>query len=158
MQVYLVQHAEAKREEEDPQRPLTERGWQEIRRVAAFIARAGCVQVARIIHSGKTRAQQTAEVLAEYLCPSAGVSAAEALEPLAAPQLWAARLATAQEPVMLVGHLPHLGRLVALLLCGEEGRQPVTLQMAGVVCLARAESAAWSLQWMIIPALLAEAS
>jgi len=38
MNLYLVQHAEAKPESEDPDRPLTEKGWRDIRKIAPFIA------------------------------------------------------------------------------------------------------------------------
>ncbi|GIX46677.1 MAG: phosphohistidine phosphatase SixA [Candidatus Tectimicrobiota bacterium] len=156
MTVYLVQHAEAMREEEDPQRPLTPRGWQDIRAVAAFLARSGRVPVARIVHSGKTRAQQTAEVLAEALRPSQGVTAGQDLDPLADPRPWVERLQASTEAMMLVGHLPHLSKVAALLLCQDETRQPVAFQMGGVVCLQRNATGQWAVQWMVVPALLAE--
>ncbi|HDD66024.1 MAG TPA: phosphohistidine phosphatase SixA, partial [Nitrososphaeria archaeon] len=62
MKVYLVQHGEAKREEEDPARPLTEEGKREVEDVARFLAELG-VRVDRILHSGKLRAAQTANIL-----------------------------------------------------------------------------------------------
>jgi len=67
MNLYLVQHAEAKRKEEDPERPLSEKGRVDIRKVAVYIAGHINIKVSAIIHSGKTRARQTAEALAEYL-------------------------------------------------------------------------------------------
>ena len=59
MRLYLVQHGEAKSKTEDPQRPLTERGREDVARVAAFAASAG-LQVGQIRHSGKRRAEETA--------------------------------------------------------------------------------------------------
>ena len=56
MTLYLVQHGEAKAEAEDPERPLTARGRDDIGRLAALLARIG-VRVARLEHSGKRRAQ-----------------------------------------------------------------------------------------------------
>ena len=41
MLLYLVQHAEAKREEEDPARGLTDKGWKDIRRVAGYAGNLG---------------------------------------------------------------------------------------------------------------------
>jgi len=61
LRVYLVRHGKAKSKEEDPERHLTERGAEEVRRVARFLAAAG-IQVSKILHSGKTRARQTAEI------------------------------------------------------------------------------------------------
>jgi phosphohistidine phosphatase len=57
VRVYLVRHGEAKSEEEDPDRPLTDRGATEVRRVVGVAAGAGGVMVERIVHSGKTRAR-----------------------------------------------------------------------------------------------------
>jgi len=154
MYAYLIQHAEAKPEEEDPERSLTERGWHEARRVAGFLAGPAGVQVERIVHSGKTRARQTAEVLAEALRPRGGVHAADGLEPMADPQLWAARLQETEGDIALVGHLPHLARLASLLLCATPEREPVRFRYAGVACLERREFGAWSAGWMVIPAIL----
>jgi len=52
---------------------------------------------------------------------------------------------------MLTGHQPHLGKLASLLLCGNEDKDIVSFKMAGVVCLSRDDSGAWSLQWMLVP-------
>jgi len=70
MKVYLVQHAEAMSEEQNPERPLTELGRQHTRSVADLAARMG-VEVEQVRHSGKTRAEQTAEILGEALGPGA---------------------------------------------------------------------------------------
>ena len=71
MEVYLVQHGEAKREEEDPARPLTGRGKREAEGVARAAERAGLAP-AEILHSGKRRAQETAEIFAARLKPLPG--------------------------------------------------------------------------------------
>ena len=42
MKLYLVQHGEAKSKVEDPQRPLTERGKEDVARVTALAAGTGC--------------------------------------------------------------------------------------------------------------------
>lgn len=154
MNLYLVQHAEAKREEEDPARPLTEKGWADIRKIAAFLHAHPLPPLRAIYHSGKTRAEQTAEVLAGVLHPREGCRAAEGLEPLADPTLWIERVRAESEDLMLVGHLPHLDRLSARLLSGgtiSEGL--IAFQMGGLVCLHR-EGAKWRLRWMIVPELL----
>jgi len=63
MHVYLVQHGEAKSEEEDPQRRLTDKGIGEVQNVAKVL-RPLKLAVDAIWHSGKARAQQTGELLA----------------------------------------------------------------------------------------------
>jgi phosphohistidine phosphatase len=64
MLLYLVQHGEAKKEEEDPQRGLTDKGRKDVQTIAAS-ARKMNVQPDRIFHSAKLRAQQTAALLVE---------------------------------------------------------------------------------------------
>jgi len=154
MNLYLVQHAEARSEQEDPERSLTEKGWNDIRKVSSFIAKQTGIQVNRILHSGKTRARQTAEALAEQLKPVQGIRIADGLDPLANPLTWAKRLDDMDEDIMLVGHLPHLSKLAALLLCGNENKEIVKFQNAGVVCLGKDEYCAWSVQWIVIPKIL----
>ena len=53
MYLYLVQHGDAKREEEDSSRGLTQRGIDDVTHVATF-ARKMKVHLSRILHSGKT--------------------------------------------------------------------------------------------------------
>ncbi len=147
MRLYLVQHAEARKE--DP-RPLTERGKEEAERVASFLVRAG-VRIDRIVHSGKLRALQTAEIMAEKL--KAKIEQADALDPSADPRIWAERLLGVSEDIMIVGHLPHLSKLASLLLTGSEENEPIKFRMAGVVCL-ESEGGKWSVLWAIVPELI----
>ncbi len=150
--LYLVQHAKAKPKQADPKQALSEKGQADIDKVAAYIAKLPLLQPpAQIIHSGKTRAQQTANVLAQALSPINGVKSSANLSPMANVSLWAERLNTLSENVMLVGHLPHLSKLAALLLCQNEEKQVINFQNAGLVCLHKDDKGVWSGQWIITP-------
>ena len=153
MFLYLVRHAEAKNEHEDPARPLNRKGLSEIRKVAAYAEKTG-VRVSKILHSNKTRAIETASVLAVHLKPANGLAEADGLSPGDDPDIWAQRVNDTDEDVMLVGHLPHLDRLASLILCGDADKRLVSFETASVVCLQRPVTA-WSLKWMIIPDLIA---
>jgi phosphohistidine phosphatase len=153
MFLYLVQHAEAKREAEDPARDLTEKGRIDIENVAHHLKRLK-VQVGQILQSGKTRAQTTANVLAQHLKPPAGVSEAPGLAPLDDPEIWAGRIAKMDGDILLVGHLPHLARLAAILMTGDKERSVINFQMAGVVRLRRMEADQWAVDWMIVPEII----
>ena len=59
MFLYLVRHAEAKREEDEPARYLTKKGRRDIESMAHHMKRLH-VQVRQIFHSDMTRAQSTA--------------------------------------------------------------------------------------------------
>lgn len=152
MQIILVQHGEAKTEADDPERSLTERGTKAVQRVAAWASQVG-VQVAQIRHSGKRRAEQTAEILAERLHPAGGVIAVGGLKPNDDVSPLAEALANETETVMLVGHLPFLGRLVSLLVAGDRTMEVVRFRNAGLVCLGRREGQ-WSVESVVPPELV----
>ncbi|HUV30928.1 MAG TPA: phosphohistidine phosphatase SixA [Acidobacteriota bacterium] len=154
MNLYVVQHAVARPEEEDPSRGLSEEGRADIEKVASFASRYAGITAGTIVHSGKPRAEQTAAVLADHLRPAGGMTAADGLAPMDNPSVWAARLADTHEDTILVGHLPHLARLAGLLLCGNESRLPVAFENAGIVCLCRDDLGVWSVGWMLTPAIL----
>ncbi len=155
LRLYLVQHAEAKPQAEDPARPLSEKGQEDIRRVANFIKAKG-IEVSKIFHSGKLRAKQTAEALAEGISSAGGVEQAEGLAPLDDPGILANRLKEELEDLVLVGHLPHLSKLAGLLLAGDPERKVVGFRNGGVVCLERDENGNWSVGWVLTPEILAE--
>jgi len=151
MTLYLIQHAESKRKDEDPARPLSKKGWEDIRKVAEYAEKHLHIQVSQIYHSGKLRAQQTAQVLANHLRPTKGVIVAEGLDPLANPKIWKNRLTETAEDIMIVGHLPHLSKLAGELLTGQANRDVVTFTNGCIVCLEKGEKGLWKVRWMITP-------
>jgi len=153
LRLYLVQHAAAKTEAEDPQRGLTDEGRRTVERVAEFLASLG-LAVERIEHSDKLRARQTAEILAARLQPAAGTQPVTGLAPNDDVELTCARLRSESKDLMLVGHLPHLSRLAARLLELEADRAVVRFQMGAVVALSRDDVGRWGVEWMLAPALL----
>ena len=153
MRLYLVQHAEAKIKEEDPNRDLTAKGRSDINKVANYLAKLD-LKVSQVVHSGKTRAMSTAEIMAASLKPAQAVAEVDGLAPLDDPGVWADRVSDVTEDMALVGHLPHLARLAALLLCGDQEKGVVNFKMGGVVCLSRSAAGQWGLEWMLIPEVL----
>jgi len=150
--LYLVQHGEAEPESVDPARGLTARGRADVERVAAFAARLG-LGVHQIRHSGKTRAEQTAALLAAALSPPGGVLAAPGLAPKDDVRPVADALAREPKPVMLVGHMPFLGRLAALLICGDVEASALRFRNGGIACLTRGEREQdrWMVCWVLTP-------
>lgn len=151
MKLYLVQHAHAKSKEEDPLRPLSNEGWGEIKRVAEYVRRYLHIEVDQILHSGKLRAKQTAETLAEHLKQSEVINSIEGLEPVANPQVMKDYLAETTNDILMVGHLPHLSKLVNLLLVQDEEKDVLVFRNGCLVCLERQTDSRWRLVWMITP-------
>jgi phosphohistidine phosphatase len=154
MQLYLMQHGEALPAEVDPERPLSVAGETDIRRVAAFLADSG-VRVARVLHSGKRRAEQTAEGLAAALGPGIAPASRTGLNPNDSTESVALEVAEWQEDTMLVGHLPFMARLASRLVAGRENAGVVAFEPGSVVCLLRTDQGGWTIAWMLCPRLLA---
>jgi phosphohistidine phosphatase len=151
MKLYLVQHGEAKSEAEDPERPLTDRGKSEVSRIAKLAEKMG-LNPAKIYHSGKLRAKQTAEHLAGALQRPSEV--ASGLNPMDDVRLWADRLAKGKEDLMLVGHLPFMEKLASYLLCGNENARLVLFRHGAIVCLDQKEDQAWAVRWILTPEMI----
>ncbi len=154
IRVYLVQHAEAKPKEEDPERHLTERGVEEAHKLAGYVEKTLQIKVNRIIHSTKTRARQTAEILAEHVKPEKGIQEEKDLEPLADPSIWAKKLNELEEDVIIVGHLPHLSKLVSTLICGNPEIEIVKFRYSNMVCLERDDEGKWRILWILRPDII----
>lgn len=149
MDFYLVRHGEAKPEHEDPRRPLSDQGRRDVEKLARALA-ARKINVAEVLHSDKLRARETAEVLADALSPERGTREIRGLSPEDDPMLARGDLEAAEEPLMLVGHLPHLSRLVSLLVRGDPEIQSVNFTPAAVVCLSHV-GGIWELRWTLTP-------
>ena len=152
MNLYLVQHGEAVIKEVDPVRPLSEQGRRDVDKVAQFVARNGEVKVNHLYYSGKLRARQTAEIIAAALNIPPPVQS-DGLAPLDDPLPWAVQLDEGGEDTMLVGHLPHLGKLAGVLLCDDAEAEPVLFRMGGMVAL-QGDAGVWALRWMVIPDII----
>jgi phosphohistidine phosphatase len=156
MYLYLVQHADAKPKEEDPERHLTVNGKEKILRMASYLSRNVDIQLQSIIHSGKTRALETAKVLSEKLKPLKGIEEGKELGPNSTPWGWVENLSQFEKNIMIVGHLPHLQRLSSLLLCQDEHKKVVEFQKGCVLCLFKDESGIWTTKWMLVPQIIPE--
>lgn len=154
MRVYLVQHGEAHAEEVSPERELTPRGRSGVERIAALLANGG-VRVAKVCHSGKTRARQTAELLAARLAPGVTSEALAGINPNDPVESLADRLRGWREDALVAGHQPFMGKLVALLIAGRSEPPVVAYQQGSVVCLERNAEGRWVLVWMVRPELVA---
>jgi len=161
MDVYLVRHGHAVDATADPARPLSRQGQDEVQAVAAHLAgleRAAIPHpIAEILHSGKTRAEQTAQILGHALAGHASVDVSSELAPNEDPRIVAERLNDARDEdraIILVGHLPHLERLIGLLLCGDSHVTPARLTTAAVAALSWHERDGWALDWLLADGLL----
>jgi len=151
MKLYLIQHGEAKTEKEDPERTLTEMGEEEVKRVSEVAEKLN-IRPLRVYHSGKTRARQTAEIIAAGLKISAlSVQAFQGLNPNDDVKPWAQRISQGTEDLMIVGHLPFLDKLASFLISGNENARVVLFRYSAIVCLEQKEDRVWAVRWILTP-------
>ena len=134
MDLYLMQHGRATTESEDPERPLTDAGRAAVQRVAER-ARAAGVRISGCVHSGKLRAEQTAQLLVREIGVEPKARPGLAPNDPVVPVARRLRTGTEHQSLALVGHMPFLGRLASLLVVGDEEVQVVGFQMGGLVKL-----------------------
>jgi len=154
MKLYLIQHGEAVPRAEDPGRPLSAQGCRDVRAVAELLQSAG-VRVERVWHSGKLRAEQTAKLLAAAVLPRGRKpEAIDGIGPNAPVAEFSVDADVWEEDTLVVGHLPFMARLVALLTTGDSEGEIVGYSPGSVACLERADAGHWVLLWMIRPDIL----
>jgi phosphohistidine phosphatase len=159
MRLYLVRHGAAVSEEADPARPLSARGKEQAEKIARFLKPLG-ISVRSISHSEKLRAAQTAGVLAGSVTSGEGVRERSGLSPMDPVEPLADELGGETGGLMIVGHLPFLGRLAALLVVGNPEREIVAFREAAAVCLEGTPNAGglteqvWRIAWTVTPETL----
>ena len=152
MKVYLVQHGNALAKDVDPDRPLSEEGIRDVEKIAAFIKPLN-LSISSIWHSGKTRAGQTADILAGAVKSSEGVTQHDCLSPNDDVTKIKDELTGSKQDIMIVGHLPFLSRLASLLISGSTEKEVVAFKQGGIVCLQADDRINFQLGWMITPQL-----
>ena len=146
MLIYLLRHGIAEDGGDglrDAERALTEEGWKKLRKAADAWRRI--VEPPQVVFSSPLRrAKETAAVLVEALGIAPELRIEDALVP-SAPAAVAMSLLEAEQhsgttSVAVVGHEPHLGYLLGLLLTGHP-RLPIPLKK-GMLVAVETESAA----------------
>lgn len=133
MALFIVQHGLSLPKQTDPRKGLSPQGFKDVERIAQVAAGYG-VSVAKICHSGKQRAEQTALIFLKYLAPDVGAQAIEGINPLDDVITFGKQL-DIRKNQMIVGHLPFLEQLIAYLVSGQTEKPVIRLQNGGLVCL-----------------------
>ncbi len=153
MRVYLVRHGNAASKAQDPERHLSPRGRDQVRKVAAFLKPLD-LHVGAIWHSTKTRAGETAAILSAAVDAEEGLVERDDLAPNHDINTVRRDIDRAGEDLMVVGHLPFLDHLASKLLAGSDAAETLKFAEGAVACLEGDASAGRRLVWMVTPDLL----
>lgn len=156
MRLYLAQHGDALDKTENPRRPLSEAGRDDVQRMATFLGALTGPLPEAVVHSGKDRARETAELLAGRLSPDITPQPAHNLGPTDPVPPFREELTDWERDTLVVGHLPFLGRLAGLLVNGDE-EVPVAAFRPGAILVLEpggGPEEGWLVAWMMGPDLL----
>lgn len=149
MVLYLCQHGDALSGDTDPDRPLSERGTADVCNLANALS--GNIETGVVVHSGRTRARQTAELLHERLAPQAVIQAWDGLAPNDPVDAVADGLRSRDANLLVVGHMPFVGRLASHLMGID--REILAFRPATITAMNRDSTGSWILAWMLTPEL-----
>ncbi len=151
MKLYLMRHGQAAPQGSSQHVSLTPRGKMDVQRMADFMLEQQ-VHVDRIWHSPKTRACQTAAIVAETLKKSDTLSERPDLTPesevesvIQDLQKFAER---DDEDLLIVSHMPFLPRLTYVLLSMDQYPSALEFHTSTLVCFELNEPFAWHLNWL----------
>ncbi len=152
MKLLLMQHGEALSKQEDTERPLSDKGCNDVKRIANFL-RNTHININLVIHSGKKRAEQTAILMIKNLASAADIETSNLINPNDEVADFFTQLAPDQNDILVVGHLPFMSNLVSQLCC-KNNLAIVSFQPGSIVCIENNENKEWHINWMIRPELL----
>jgi phosphohistidine phosphatase len=146
--IFLIRHADAVSDEEDPERPLSARGREQVGAICGILRKGPGFKPAEIWHSPLARSRETAELLARGLGLSAPIVLKPGLEPDDDPGKISAILSAEGRDIAVVGHEPHLGVLAVLMVEGPT-RAGIfyPFPKAGVLALSR-KGKRWRPEWL----------
>jgi phosphohistidine phosphatase len=152
VQVCLVRHGDAAGGGADAERALSPEGEKEIHQLAQALG-ALAVKPDAILSSPLLRARQTAVILQRALSPEILLKSDELLVPGASTEQMIHRLREmpSDATVFLIGHLPHLGELLTLLVWGQPERE-VPISKGGACCIefeGAPRTGAGRLRWLL---------
>ncbi len=152
MKLYLTRHGEAAAGDSDSKRPLSAKGFDDIKRIAAYNKTIGN-RVNNVIHSKKLRAQQTAEILASDMLEGDNIELCADINPNDPLEPLLQMITELHEDTLIVGHLPYMSYLVAHLLDKPEAINQIAFTPGTMVCLELPENkhGPWILDAVVRP-------
>lgn len=153
MQLYLIRHAHAVDADEDPERPLSRRGAEQVARLADFLRRSDLFQPAEFWHTPLARSRETTLLLARRLRLEVPHTLMPDLEPEDDPRAAARRIKAVAHSLAIVGHEPHLSSLATLLVVGKMEFPVFVMKKCSALAL-EGEGAHWSVRWHLSPDLI----
>jgi phosphohistidine phosphatase len=138
MFIFIIQHGEALPSDIDPERPLSEKGIAQVKRMSEFLRKIP-VYPDLILHSNKRRAIETAEAVSLTL-GGIKMERREYLNPNDSTDSIIEELNRSDKNMMIVGHMPFLNELALRLLNPDSERNIFEIRYASPLIIERTEN------------------
>ena len=148
MALFLVQHGLTLPKDQDPEKGLSEKGFEDTKRIAN-VAVSYKIPVSKILHSGKKRARETASIFNSALRIKKPAEKIDGISPMDDVKALADKI-NLKSDIMIVGHLPFLEKMVSYLTTGNQDLKVYQFQNSGIVCLDH-EQESWFIKWTLNP-------
>ncbi len=152
MKLYLVRHGDYSASGIEQQDVLNEKGINDIKQLVNFLLPLQ-IRVNSFLHSGKIRAQQTAEILSQGIACDQSIQARDGLNPNDDVTAFATEITHWEGDVCVVGHLPFMSKLVSYLVIGNQNKEIMFFHTGTIVCLELLDSTRWMIQWVWGPVM-----
>lgn len=150
MKIYLVQHGDSLGKDADPQQSLSPKGISDVTNLGHFLAH-NKISIVHLYHSGKRRAEQSAEILASSLTFSKPIELHQGINPLDDINPIADEINRLQDDIMLVGHMPFIDKLIGKLIVLDENKSLAAFVPGTIACLERTDERKWLINWIRRP-------
>ena len=126
MRLYIVQHGDALPKDINRDRPLSDRGRADIQRLTEWLSSRN-FHAQQILHSGKARAKETAEMLRPLLESRDEIHASDGLAPNDSPETFLEQVRQSKKDTLVASHMPFVARTVSQATTGAPDQQLVAL-------------------------------
>jgi len=152
----LVRHGQANNATVDHSKGLSETGLNEIGKMAKILQNIK-FELDEVRHSGKTRARQTAEILAGAIGCQEKLVKVNVMMPSDPPENIIPGLRQTDLNLMLVGHMPFMGELASRLVSGGPPTGQFSFETGAMLCLHK-QNDLFSVEFYVSPRLVGHQS
>ena len=150
MRLFIVQHGDAVTKDIDPDRPLSDQGRSDVKRLLEYLADRD-THIGQIFHSGKTRARETAEILRPLLASGSEVHQRDGLAPNDPPGSFLDQIVESGTDTLVASHMPFVTRVISQALTGDPDRGIAQFVPGSIAGIEPADDGSWRLIMFVRP-------
>ncbi len=153
MKLYCMRHGEALPGAEDAERPLSDKGREDVSNIAAHLVRCN-IKTDHVMSSCRLRAVQTADIMAKAMGVGQTTQCNCGLDEMDPVAEMVENIRQWHDDTLLVSHLPFLSKLVSALILNDEFQPIINFAPGSIICLHQFEGQLWNVSWLLKPTIV----